>query len=217
MCLPLVIMVVGQKTIIIYYYYYYYFQNLQFWKISNFLILGWSQFQTLTHHITLHNVGHSFILFDRLSVTQRKSAKKKMKGVNNACNIDVSNYHCLFKWNWLLLISQITHIWLAHRCRAYRKHWQREGDSLAHYPFLHFSAGNQWCLLNYWVNLIRLTAVLTASWPIICQEVIRFPTAESLNTTAYSIAKQFNSNRNVKVKENYVSDAVLCSANHLGI
>lgn len=53
-----------------------------------------------------------------------------------------------------------------------------EGGSHTHTlsPFLHFSAGNQWCLLNYWVNLISSAAVLTALWPTGCQEVIRLPT-----------------------------------------
>lgn len=92
------------------------------------------------------------------------------------------NRQCLFKWNWLPLVSQITHIWLAHCCRGYRKRGdggRRVPRTLS--PFLHFSVGNQYCLLNYWANLIRGTAVLTALWPSNCQEAAWSPAVQILN------------------------------------
>lgn len=114
----------------------------------------------LIHHSTrlaqAHNLEHTLWSPSiAQSIAQRKSEKKKMKGVNNAWNINVSNshHHCHdFKWNWLLLISQITHIWLAHRCRGHRKHRdsQRVSSTLA----LHFSISlrgiNDVCLITGW-------------------------------------------------------------------
>lgn len=143
--------------------------------------LVWSLVCTL--HALIIQYSHFYSLRS-LCQLQRESGKKKMEGLNNACNIDASNQQCLFKWNWLLLVSQITHIWLAHRCRAYRKRGdggERVPRTLS--PFLHFSAGNQYCLLNYWANLIRGTAVLTALWPSNCQEAAWFPAVQILNAT----------------------------------
>ena len=104
------------------------------------------------HYTHDHNLGHTFSFPSiALSITQRKSGAKKMKGVNNAWNIDVSNHHCLFKWNWLLLISQITHIWLAHRCRGYRKQRDSEGVSLTHTLSISLQGINDVCLIIGWI------------------------------------------------------------------
>lgn len=59
----------------------------------------------------------------------------------------------------------------------------RESLSRSLSPFLHFSAGNQWCLLNYWVNLISGTAVLTVLWPSSCRKVFYFTAVEDLHNS----------------------------------